>query len=84
MKKIIKPFQFVEKKEESSVVDTRDIDKATRIVEVFENLLEEKDIDIPCDDEDEEYERHNETCGSRIYGMEYYNLLDEVQAILDD
>lgn len=84
MKKTIKPFQFVEKKKESFVVDTKDMDKATRIVEVFENLLEEKDIDIPCDDEDEEYERHNETCGSRIYGMEYYNLLDEVQAILDD
>ena len=84
MKKIIKPFQFIEKKEESPIIGTRDMDKATRIVEVFENLLEEKDIDIPCDDEDEEYERHNETCGSRIYGMEYYNLLDEVQAILND
>ena len=56
--------------------------KATAIVEIFENLLEEKDIEIPCNDSEEENTRHDGGNTAKIYGMEYYTLIEQVQALL--
>ena len=55
---------------------------ATEIVELFENLLDEKGIEIPCKDETEQKDRYD--CGNetKLYGMEYYNLIAAVQELL--
>lgn len=55
---------------------------ATTIVEIFENLLEEKGIEIPCNDSTEENNRHDGGNTSKIYGMEYYNLIEQIKAII--
>lgn len=55
---------------------------ATAIVEIFENLLEEKGIEIPCDDTNEEKERHDGGNTAKIYGTEYYTLMEQIQELL--
>lgn len=45
-------------------------------VEVFEDFLEEKGIDIPNDERDED------PCGSLIYGTDYGNLSDRIESLL--
>lgn len=55
---------------------------ATAIVEIFENLLEEKGIEIPCDDSTEENTRHDGGNTSKIYGTEYYTLMEQIQELL--
>lgn len=57
-------------------------EKATAIVEIFENLLEEKGIEIPCDDTEEESTRHDGGNTAKIHGMEYYTLIEQIQALL--
>lgn len=56
--------------------------KAAEIIELFEDLLEEKDITITCADPEEEKDRSNSQSDARIYGTEYGNLVDAVEAIL--
>mgnify|MGYP004524408051 CR=1 FL=1 len=55
---------------------------ATEIVELFEELLDQKGIEIPCKDEDEQNERHEGGNVAKLYGMEYYNLVSAVQYLL--
>ena len=56
--------------------------KACDIVELFEDLLQEKDINIPCSDEEEEKERsENEYC-TKLYGSEYWMLIDKIEDII--
>lgn len=55
---------------------------AHEIVELFENLLEEKGISIPCKDQDEENERHTGDNQARLYGMEYWNLVDRIENLI--
>ena len=43
------------------------------IIDQFEQLLEEKDISIPCEDSAEEKERHDGGNNARIYDAEYWN-----------
>lgn len=58
-------------------------DEAAAIVERFEDLLEAKDISIPCDDPEEQKELDNDPDnGARLYGTEYSNLLDEVEELI--
>ena len=52
------------------------------IVEKFEELLDRKDIEIPCSDEEEQQERHWGDNDAKLYGMEYYDLIDEIEDIL--
>lgn len=55
---------------------------AIDIVKVFESLLNEKEIDIPCADDTEQgeqYECDNETS---LYGMEYWKLVYNIQKLL--
>lgn len=50
---------------------------ATAILDCFEDLLDEKDIDIPSDD------RYGSEDEARIYGCEYYDLEDRVMYLLN-
>lgn len=47
------------------------------ILDLFENLLEEKDIDIPSDDRDDF------GCESRLFGTEYYEMEDAIIRLLE-
>lgn len=50
---------------------------ASKIIDIFEDLLEEKNITIPSiDREGKRYE-------GRIYGTEYYNLENRITNLLD-
>ena len=53
------------------------------IIDQFEQLLEEKDISIPCGDSAEEKERHDGGNNARIYGAEYWRLEDGIHKILE-
>lgn len=55
---------------------------AADIVDLFDELLAEKDIEVPCSDQDEEAERHDNGNCACLYGMEYWNLVDQVEHIL--
>lgn len=55
---------------------------ATSIVKTFEDLLAEKNIEIPCSSEEEESERHADGNEAKLYGMEYWHLIDEVESRL--
>jgi hypothetical protein len=48
------------------------------IIDLFEDLLEEKGIEIPCKDPLEESERKADDFASNIYGSEYYDLQDKI------
>ena len=56
---------------------------AADIVDVFDSFLESKNIEIPCDDPEEESERHNDNNCACLYGMEYWNLVDQVEFMLN-
>lgn len=60
------------------------MDTTNQIMELFEDLLEEKNISIPCDDEEEEKMRYEDESTARIYGMEYYNLSEKIDELLSD
>ena len=55
-------------------------DLAFYVVDIFEDLLDEKDIDIPCADSSEEDDRRKNESAARIYGTEYGDLVDRVEA----
>lgn len=55
---------------------------ATDIVDLFDDLLAEKGIEVPCSDPDEEAERHDDGNCAYLYGMEYWDLVDRVEYIL--
>ncbi len=57
-------------------------DLAFYVVDVFEDLLDEKNINIPCADSSEEEDRRENKSAARIYGTEYGNLVDRVEALL--
>ena len=47
------------------------------ILDLFENLLEEKDIDIPSDD------REYDSGEARLFGTEYYEMEDAIIRLLE-
>lgn len=55
---------------------------AASIVETFEDLLTEKNIEIPCSSEEEESKRHADGNEAKLYGVEYWHLIDEVESRL--
>ena len=59
-------------------------EKAIAILEVFEDLLDSKGIEIPCEDEREQDERHDGGNDAKIYGTEYGELYDAIEKILED
>ena len=56
---------------------------AADIVDVFDSFLESKNIEIPCADPEEEAERHNDGNCACLYGMEYWNLVDQIEFMLN-
>lgn len=56
---------------------------AIEIIELFEDLLQEKGIEIPCEDPKEQRVRYNDGNDAKLYGMEYWELLDKIEEILD-
>ena len=54
-------------------------DFAEEIVEIFEDLLDQKGIKVPCSDSEEETERQNDDNCACLYGMEYWNLVNDVE-----
>ena len=70
--------------EKQSIIDDA-INKehlAEDIVDVFENLLDEKNIEIPCNDQTEEVHRHDDGNDAKIYGTEYFDLVAQVRELL--
>lgn len=55
---------------------------ACRIADLFEDLLDQKGIEVLCEDKDEQLERHHEGNTARLYGMEYWTLVDEIEELL--
>lgn len=55
---------------------------AYAVVDAFEDLLDEKNIEIPCADHFEEEERHHEGNDAKIYGTEYCDLIMKVMDVL--
>lgn len=55
---------------------------ATEVVGLFEELLDRKGIEIPCDDEDEQKDRYDGNNTAKLYGMEYHNLVSGIQNLL--
>lgn len=55
------------------------------IMQAFEDLLEDKEIVIPCEDEEEEANRRSDAAGNpnaRIDGTEYADLLETIETTL--
>lgn len=59
-------------------------EKIIAILDVFEDLLDSKGIEIPCEDEREQDERHDGGNDAKIYGTEYGELYDAIEKILED
>lgn len=57
---------------------------ACNIVDLFDNLLNEKGMEIPCSDESEESKRHVDGNVAKLYGSEYWDLVNQIQSILDN
>ena len=56
---------------------------AVDIVEIFEDLLDDKEITVPCEDWGEESERRINESSARVYGSEYGNLVDKIEDRLE-
>ena len=56
---------------------------AVDLVEIFEDLLDDKEINVPCEDWREEAERHVNESSARVYGSEYGDLIDKIEARLE-
>lgn len=59
-------------------------EKVIAILEVFEELLDSKGIEIPCEDEGEQEERQYVENDAKIYGTEYGKLYDAIEQILSE
>lgn len=57
-------------------------DLAFYVVDIFEDLLDEKDIDISCADSSEEDDRRKNGSAARIYGTEYGDLVNRIEELL--
>lgn len=57
-------------------------DLAARIVNLFDDLLYQKGIEVPCEYSDEQAERHEGCNGACLYGMEYWTLVDKIEELL--
>lgn len=58
-------------------------EKAIAILDKLEDLLEEKDITVPCDEFDEA-ERQKTEGAARLFAGPYYELEDELTNILNN
>lgn len=54
------------------------------IIELFEQLLDEKGIEIPCEDETEQRDRYDGENAAKLYGMEYWDLVEKIENLLSN
>ena len=69
-------------KESREVREQKKYELATEIVALFEGFLDKKGIEIPCEDAVEQKDRYDGNNAAKLYGMEYFNLVSEVQSLL--
>lgn len=69
-------------KKSREVQEQKKYELATKIVELFEELLDKKEIEIPCEDAVKQKDRYDGNNAAKLYGMEYFNLVSEVQSLL--
>lgn len=62
---------------------TRNREFACNIVELFEDLLDKKNITVVCADKNEETDRYEDNNCARLYGSEFWGLVDEIEYMLD-
>lgn len=74
---------FIKCEKQSIIDDTINKEHlAEDIIDIFENLLDEKNIEIPCNDPVEEEIRHDDGNDAKIYGTEYFDLVAQVRELL--
>ena len=61
---------------EEKMIDNIRKEYTHAILDLFEDLLDEKEIDIPSDD------REGDESEARLYGSEYYDMEDKVDTLL--
>lgn len=72
--------QICDKRRDKQTLQNEKYKLATDIIKIFEKFLDEKGIEIPYDDEEEN--GHDDRNCAKLYGMEYYKLLDSIQNLL--
>lgn len=82
MNDYIKELRRIQNLTDEEIEENKKSKLATEIVELFEDLLDEKGIEIPCADEVEQKDRYEGGNDAKLYGMEYWNLIDTIQAML--
>lgn len=55
---------------------------AIAILDLFEDMLEKKNIEIPCEDKQEQTGRHDGGNTAKIYGLEYFELEAKISELL--
>ena len=84
MSEYIKELRRIQNLTDEEIREEKKYKLATEVVELFENLLDEKGIEIPCKDLTEQKERHDGNNVAKLYGMEYFNLVSDVQSLLEE
>lgn len=82
MNDYVKELRRIQNLTDEEIAENKKSKLATEIVELFEDLLDEKGIEIPCADETEQKDRYEGGNDAKLYGMEYWNLIDTIQAML--
>jgi len=82
MNDYVKELRRIQNLTDEEIEENKKSKLATEIVELFEDLLDEKGIEIPCADETEQKDRYEGGNDAKLYGMEYWNLIDAIQAML--
>jgi len=82
MNDYVKELRRIQNLTDEEIEENKKSKLATEIVELFEDLLDEKGIEIPCADETEQKDRYEGGNDAKLYGMEYWNLIDTIQAML--
>jgi len=82
MNDYVKELRRIQNLTDEEIEENKKSKLATEIVELFEDLLDEKGIEIPCADETEQKDRYEGGNDAKLYGMEYWNLIVTIQAML--
>lgn len=82
MSNYVKGLREIQNLTDEEIQERKKNKLATEIVELFEELLDRKGIEIPCDDKDEQKDRYEGNNTAKLYGMEYFNLVSDIQNLL--
>lgn len=82
MSSYVKELREIQNLTDEEIQERKKNKLATEIVELFEELLDRKGIEIPCDDKDEQKDRYEGNNTAKLYGMEYFNLVSDIQNLL--